>query len=95
MAGAAAWLALGFAAAAAAAPVVYRVEPEFTYAEFAVSHIGLSRQRGHFGRTAAAATVRRGRAGEGRRSCVTPVRPVRKSCDFVDVRVWHVTGSEL
>jgi polyisoprenoid-binding protein YceI len=50
-AGAAAWLALGFAAAAAAAPVVYRVEPEFTYAEFAVSHIGLSRQRGHFGRT--------------------------------------------
>ena len=51
MAGAAASLALGFAAAAAAAPVVYRVEPEFTYAEFAVSHIGLSRQRGHFGRT--------------------------------------------
>jgi polyisoprenoid-binding protein YceI len=31
--------------------VVYRVEPEFTYAEFAVSHLGLSRQRGHFGRT--------------------------------------------
>jgi len=50
-AGAAAFLALGFAAAAAAAPVVYRIEPEFTYAEFAVSHIGLSRQRGHFGRT--------------------------------------------
>src|SRR5207244_9651260 len=50
-AGAAALLALGFAAAAAAAPVVYRIEPEFTYAEFAVSHIGLSRQRGHFGRT--------------------------------------------
>jgi polyisoprenoid-binding protein YceI len=44
-------LAVGFSAAAAAAPVVYRIEPEFTYAEFAVSHIGLSRQRGHFGRT--------------------------------------------
>jgi polyisoprenoid-binding protein YceI len=44
-------LALGFAAAAAAAPVVYRIEPEFSYAEFAVSHIGLSKQRGHFSRT--------------------------------------------
>ena len=43
-------LALAFTAPAAAAPVVYRIEPEFTYAEFAVSHIGLSRQRGHFGR---------------------------------------------
>ncbi|HEV8553350.1 MAG TPA: YceI family protein [Casimicrobiaceae bacterium] len=31
--------------------MVYRVEPELTYAEFAVSHIGLARQRGHFGRT--------------------------------------------
>ena len=50
MAGAAASLALGFAAAAAAAPAVYRIEPESTYAEFAVSHLGLSRQRGHFGR---------------------------------------------
>src|SRR2546426_512402 len=51
IAGAAILLALGVATAAAAAPVVYRIEPEFTYAEFAVSHIGLSRQRGHFGRT--------------------------------------------
>ena len=44
-------LALGFAAAATAAPALYRIEPELTYAEFAVSHLGLSRQRGHFGRT--------------------------------------------
>ena len=51
IAGVVALLALGAAAAAAAAPAVYRIEPEFTYAEFAVSHIGLSRQRGHFGRT--------------------------------------------
>src|SRR2546428_12919676 len=51
IAGAAILLALGVATAAAAAPAVYRIEPELTYAEFAVSHIGLSRQRGHFGRT--------------------------------------------
>jgi polyisoprenoid-binding protein YceI len=30
---------------------IYRVEPELTSAEFAVSHMGLSTQRGHFGRT--------------------------------------------
>ena len=47
----AASLALGGAPAAAAAPVGYRIEPESTYAEFAVSHLGLSRQRGHFGQT--------------------------------------------
>ena len=51
IAGAVTLLAFGLATAAAAAPVVYRIEPELTYAEFAVSHLGLSRQRGHFGRT--------------------------------------------
>ncbi|HEX5863733.1 MAG TPA: YceI family protein [Casimicrobiaceae bacterium] len=47
----AALLAFGGAPAVAAAPVVYRIEPESTYAEFAVSHLGLFRQRGHFGLT--------------------------------------------
>lgn len=36
---------------AGAGAEVYRVEPELTSAEFAVSHMGLSTQRGHFGRT--------------------------------------------
>jgi polyisoprenoid-binding protein YceI len=31
--------------------VVYRVEPALTYAEFAVSHLGVFTQRGHFDRT--------------------------------------------
>ncbi len=39
------------AAGAAPAPEVYRVDPELTNAQFAVSHMGLSLQRGHFGRT--------------------------------------------
>jgi polyisoprenoid-binding protein YceI len=44
--------ATSFAAAAAgAAPEVYRVDPELTSTQFAVSHMGLSMQRGHFGRT--------------------------------------------
>lgn len=38
-------------AAAGIAPEVYRVDPELTNAQFAVSHMGISMQRGHFGRT--------------------------------------------
>ena len=38
-------------AAAGVAPEVYRVDPELTNAQFAVGHMGLSMQRGHFGRT--------------------------------------------
>ena len=30
---------------------IYRVDPDLTSAQFAVSHLGLSTQRGHFGRT--------------------------------------------
>ena len=30
---------------------IYRVDPDLTSAQFAVSHLGLSMQRGHFGRT--------------------------------------------
>ncbi|MEP6996027.1 MAG: YceI family protein [Betaproteobacteria bacterium] len=39
------------ATAAGSAPDVYRVDPELTSAQFVVSHMGLSMQRGHFGRT--------------------------------------------
>lgn len=35
----------------AGAPEIYRVDPELTSAQFAVSHMGLSTQRGHFGST--------------------------------------------
>lgn len=35
-------------ASAGAAPEVYRVDPGLTSAQFAVSHMGLSTQRGHF-----------------------------------------------
>lgn len=38
-------------AEAAETLAVYRVDPELTSAQFAVSHLGLSMQRGHFGRT--------------------------------------------
>ena len=38
-------------AEAAEALAIYRVDPELTSAQFAVSHLGLSMQRGHFGRT--------------------------------------------
>jgi polyisoprenoid-binding protein YceI len=38
------------AGAAEEAPV-YRIDPDLTNAQFAVSHMGLSLQRGHFGRT--------------------------------------------
>ena len=52
-------LAFGMLAAAAAfadatadvAPQVYRVDPELTDAQFAVGHMGMSMQRGHFGST--------------------------------------------
>jgi polyisoprenoid-binding protein YceI len=44
-------IALGFADfAAAAAAQTYRVDPEQTTAGFAVSHLGIVRQRGHFDR---------------------------------------------
>lgn len=36
---------------AAAQPQIYRVDPELTSAEFAVSHLGLSSQHGHFSST--------------------------------------------
>ncbi len=38
-------------ATAGVAPEVYRVDPELTNAQFAVGHMGMSIQRGHFGRT--------------------------------------------
>lgn len=38
-------------AEAAEALAIYRVDPELTSAHFAVRHLGLSMQRGHFGRT--------------------------------------------
>lgn len=44
-------VALGGAAMVAAAPELYAVEPALTSAEFAVSHFGIFRQRGHFGET--------------------------------------------
>ena len=43
--------ALAGASSAVAAPEVFRVDPEMTLAEFAVSHLGLSKQRGRFDRT--------------------------------------------
>jgi polyisoprenoid-binding protein YceI len=36
---------------AAEAAAIYRVDPDLTSAQFAVSHLGMSMQRGHFGRT--------------------------------------------
>jgi polyisoprenoid-binding protein YceI len=42
---------MGMTAPALAAPVTYSVDSGLTSAEFSVSHLGLSRQRGHFGRT--------------------------------------------
>ena len=46
----AALAALAHGAVATAAPDTYRVDPERSSTEFAVSHLGLSTQRGHFGR---------------------------------------------
>jgi polyisoprenoid-binding protein YceI len=42
--------ALAHAAGATAAPDTYRVDPDLSSTEFAVSHLGMSTQRGHFGR---------------------------------------------
>ncbi|HEX3633186.1 MAG TPA: YceI family protein [Casimicrobiaceae bacterium] len=47
----AALLAIVHRAGAAETLSIYRVDPDLTNAEFAVSHLGLSIQRGHFGRT--------------------------------------------
>ena len=38
-------------ATAGIVPEVYRVDPDLTDAQFAVGHMGMSMQRGHFGRT--------------------------------------------
>ena len=46
----AALFALTHVSGATAAPDTYRVDPELSSTEFAVSHFGLSTQRGHFGR---------------------------------------------
>lgn len=43
--------AAAHAAIARAAPESYHVEPELSSTEFAVSHFGLAKQRGRFGRT--------------------------------------------
>jgi polyisoprenoid-binding protein YceI len=47
----AAALTFAHAAGAGAAPEVYRVEADLSSTEFAVSHLGLSKQYGRFGRT--------------------------------------------
>ncbi len=47
---AAAMFSLAHGADAAAAPDTYRVDPELSSTEFAVSHLGLSTQHGRFGR---------------------------------------------
>jgi polyisoprenoid-binding protein YceI len=51
LAAAAAAFAFAHAAGAGAAPDVYRVEADLSSAEFAVSHLGLPKQHGRFGRT--------------------------------------------
>jgi polyisoprenoid-binding protein YceI len=43
--------AFAHATGAGAAPEVYRVEADLSSTEFAVSHLGLSKQHGRFGRT--------------------------------------------
>ena len=48
---AAAASAFAHATGAVAAPEVYRVEADLSSTEFAVSHLGLSKQHGRFGRT--------------------------------------------
>jgi polyisoprenoid-binding protein YceI len=47
---AAALFAFAHGTSATAAPDTYRVDPELSSTEFAVSHLGLSSQRGRFGR---------------------------------------------
>jgi polyisoprenoid-binding protein YceI len=42
--------ALAHCAALSAAPDTYLVDPQLSSTEFAVTHLGISRQRGHFGR---------------------------------------------
>jgi polyisoprenoid-binding protein YceI len=49
--------ALAYGAVATAAPDTYRVDPELSSTEFAVSHLGLSTQRGHFGRMEGAIVI--------------------------------------
>jgi polyisoprenoid-binding protein YceI len=44
-------LAFAYATSAGAAPEVYRVEADLSSTEFAVSHLGLFKQHGRFGRT--------------------------------------------
>ena len=43
--------ALALASGARAAPTTYRVDSELSSTEFAVTHLGISKQRGRFGRT--------------------------------------------
>jgi len=43
--------ALAFAGGARAAPETYRVDTQLSSTEFAVTHLGISKQRGRFGRT--------------------------------------------
>lgn len=44
-------LATSLSAAASAQPVVLRVDPDLTTTDFAVGHLGLTKQRGRFGQT--------------------------------------------
>lgn len=42
---------LAYASAASAGAETYRVDPDLSSTEFAVTHLGISRQHGHFGHT--------------------------------------------
>ena len=57
---AAAASAFAHATGAVAAPEVYRVEADLSSTEFAVSHLGLSKQHGRFGRTEGTIVLDRG-----------------------------------
>lgn len=80
------WLAFGLATGAAAAPQLYRLDPEHSFVHFEVQHFGTSLLRGRFGPLQGDVTLDAG-AGRGHVSLRIDMRTLDTGLKLLDGRL--------